>query len=102
MTDETVQSRRISADRFDGEWLFGLTSACIDELREWMQAQGIDPVGTASITYDVVDMPLVRAAQYVRDENGNICLAPDDPHRPHIVDVDYPIRSALPDWWTPR
>jgi hypothetical protein len=62
-------------------------------------AHGHDYHHVQSITYDVLDLPLLRICKYLFDEEDRILA---DGLEPVVRDHEVPLRTPLPDWWTPE
>lgn len=72
---------------------FQMPPAFRDAYLDWLRAHGIDPNITKRTEHLLIDAPLVRATQVVREEGG-ILVGPDGEliHR----DVDVLIRTPPP------
>jgi len=68
------------------------------QLCDLVAAHGQDPALTASIGYDLVDLPLLRLRLYSHDERGSIVARGGAPVL-HTVEVA--LRTPLPYWWRP-
>lgn len=93
ITDQTLDARRMRGSYWQ---LFPEQRA---EVCELIRGHGHDPNDVASVTYDVIDAPLLRIREYLTD-NGRRYV---DPTTNEAASWDYEValRSALPTWWNP-
>lgn len=77
-----------------------LSEAQREELRAVLRACGGDPSRTHSLRCEIVDMPLLRATEYLHDDEGNRYCSTDGELA--TAYVDYALRVPLPAWWRPN
>ena len=96
---DTVTEPTFDANLYDGSF-WSLHDRQRDELRELVTAHGFDPLEVRSVSYDVIDAPLLRIRVYLTDDQGRRCLditGDDAATQYHEV----ALRAPLPTWWRP-
>jgi hypothetical protein len=91
-----VRVRTIDAHRFE-YWL--LTDEQRREIGRLVKDHGFDPNDVRSITYDVIDAPLLRIREYLTDD-GRRYVDPATADAA-VEDHEVALRSPLPAWWNP-
>jgi hypothetical protein len=94
LTAQTVDAGNLRGD------YWSLSEEQRTELCNLVRDHGYDPNGVRSVTYDVIDTPLLRIREYLTD-NGRRYI---DPATNDAATWDYEValRSPLPAWWNPN
>ena len=72
-----------------------------DEFKAWLRsAVGVEPKDARGVTYDLIDMPMLRIECYERDDAGLRLQTADGELVTRIVEVA--LLGALPEWWRPN
>lgn len=68
------------------------------ELLAFQLAHGITDRDTVDVEYDVIDIPLIRAYQVIRDKDDLRIIEGDE----YVMAIrEVALRAPLPDWWQP-